>query len=781
MYKNPLLNNSIYDSESCSRSNNYSNVVRGDNEVFFANAKVNVNARKVTNCVSKSKMNFNRKQQQQQHQQQLPYHSLLTHTHSHMHTLSKNKSAVTTTTTHKHPTITKTIFTKLSENIYKSINTNINTNIYNSTTTTTNNTNTKFSFNYDDFINENTLSSFHNKLTNPLKNKKIIQSFIERSTSRQKKVITCSRNKYCGSFGPNVKQKKKTTHHCNSSRTPEQFYTEQKQFLEKKENNIAMLKNNIQSVENLIVQDKPTISANTVNIALKKQKCKDVYIRLYKKKHSSDKDMCDILKESTSQKAYTSNNNSNSNSNILHQPHSISNSVYIRLTSRNNSSRTYTYKTPKSTSNEKSTSLRKAKSPALTSNESLCILLDKFLTSFELCLTNICNCTLRSVSSSSSSHGVALINKEQLNNILNKLHCTQGNNVLLESTWKELVVKSNTYNNSTQMVSLQYVLLFLLSVLGFLREYTSNNSKSLPKYVSSRLNGVISIDDVKTFETKGQNVSQINITFQEMRNNYFNSNFYASKDSTTTNTPEHVSHKPKTKHPHKQCVISLYDTYKHTKALKEQQLNDKRKLNLQKELSLCTFTPDLSLTNKQNISLCNNISITSRLYTDVHKKQQQQRIDNTRVCNNDNMCLLKQTHHSRLNHEMFIKNPLQNDRSVITKCEMMKQARCEQKKKNYYFQRGEPCKNEDHCYCHHSYRKYCNTLYSTSDFEIAVDINSAEDVKRKGKVVDVKSFVIKKGENAIGKINEFCRKYGLNEDSKEQIIMEVKDKIETAT
>jgi hypothetical protein len=62
-----------------------------------------------------------------------------------------------------------------------------------------------------------------------------------------------------------------------------------------------------------------------------------------------------------------------------------------------------------------------------------------------------------------------------------------------------------------------------------------------------------------------------------------------------------------------------------------------------------------------------------------------------------------------------------------------------------------------------------------------VDINSAEDVKRKGKVVDVKSFVIKKGENAIGKINEFCRKYGLNEDSKEQIIMEVKDKIETAT
>ena len=776
MYKNPLLNNSIYDSESCSRSNNYSNVVRGDNEVFFANAKVNANVKKVTNCVSKSKMNFNHKQHQHNHhhhhhhQQQLPYHSLLTHTHSHIHTLSKNKSAITTTaTTHKHPTITKTIFTKLSENIYKSINTNINTNIY-SSITTTNNTNNKFSFNYDDFINENTLSSFHNKLTNPHKNKKIIQSFIERSTSRQKKVMTCSRNKYCGSFGPNMKQKKKTVHHCNSSRTPEQFYTEQKQFLEKKENNIALLKNNIQSVENLIVQDKPTINANTVNIALKKQKCKDVYIRLYKKKQSSDKDM---LKESTSQKAYTSNNSSN----ILHQPHSITNSVYIRLTSRNNSSRTCTctctYKTPKSTSNEKSTSLRKAKSPALTSNESLCILLDKFLTSFELCLTNICNCTLRSV-----SYDVVFINKEQLNNILNKLHCTQGNAMLLESTWKELVVKSDMYNDSTQMVSLQHVLLFLLSVLGFLREYTSNSSKSLPKYVSSRLNGVISIDDVKSFEKKGQNVSQININFQEMRNNYFNCNFYASKDSTTTNTPEHVSHKPKTKFSHKQCVISLYDTYKHTKAVKEQQLNDKRKLNLQKELSLCTFTPDLSLTNKQNISLCNNMSITSRLYTDAQKKQHQQRICNTRVCNNDNMCLLKQTHHGKLNHEMFIKNPLQNDRSVITKCEMMKQARCEQKKKNYYFQRGEPCKNEDHCY--HSYRKYCNTLYSTSDFEIAVDINSAEDVKRKGKVVDVKSFVIKKGENAIGKINEFCRKYGLNKDSKEQIIMEVKDKIETA-
>ena len=116
----------------------------------------------------------------------------------------------------------------------------------------------------------------------------------------------------------------------------------------------------------------------------------------------------------------------------------------------------------------------------------------------------------------------------------------------------------------------------------------------------------------------------------------------------------------------------------------------------------------------------------------------------------------------------------------------MKQARCEQKKKNYYFQRGEPTKNEDNgsC-CYYSYRNYCNgnsnVLYSNSDFEIAVDVNSGEGVMKKGKVVDVKSFVIKKGENAIGKINDFCRKYGLNADSKEQIILEVKDKIETAT
>ena len=117
---------------------------------------------------------------------------------------------------------------------------------------------------------------------------------------------------------------------------------------------------------------------------------------------------------------------------------------------------------------------------------------------------------------------------------------------------------------------------------------------------------------------------------------------------------------------------------------------------------------------------------------------------------------------------------------------MMKQARCEQKKRNYFFQRGEPTKEEENggC-CYYSYRCYGNNannnvpLCSNSDFEIAVDINSGEKL-RKGKAVDVKSFVIKKGENAIGKINEFCRKYGLNGDSKEQIISEVRGKIQKA-
>ena len=341
----------------------------------------------------------------------------------------------------------------------------------------------------------------------------------------------------------------------------------------------------------------------------------------------------------------------------------------------------------------------------------------------------------------------------------------------------DLYIKTEQNKNQTMAISLLNLLLFLLSILGLIKDF--DNQNNIPTYISCRLNGIINLNRIMQFQSKGKNISQINVQYQEMRNNYFNNNFYISKESTSTNTPEHIPYQPKTK----ENIVSLYDTYKNSTFAKEKRLQEEREKEIKKELSLCTFKPDLSLTHKQNSSLNNQTrcSITSRLYTDVQNNKKQRPVSKHKLKINNNETVIRKPPKTPtpLNMQMFNINPLQSDRSVQTKYEKLKQTREEQKKKNYYFTRGEPIHNRvlyKNSFVNNVKENH-ESLYLNSDFEIAIAANKGQNDKllSKEKAVDIKSFIIKKGENVYVKINEFCQKNGLGNESQKQISA-VKDK-----
>ena len=746
MKNNLLLNNSLHDSKTFSNSNKIphedKNNIRNSKNKFknsssYFHTQTPYISKKNLQSSLMNLTNFKPK-------------STLLNFYSHTNT-SSNISRKNNKSTNK------TIFTKLTENLYKNL------------------TNKKPSsnFNYEDFINDTHLDTLNNKTSNKVLNDKIINNFVARSTSKQKKIVACSRNKTF-SFGAGDTKIKKVRS-STSSRSPEEFYTEQKLFLEKKENNLKKVEEKVRMEESMHMRDKPILTQKSMHIAEKNQKCKDVFTRLHNNTLNDEiekelNSLKFISHSFSSQKLIDSNNKNNkknstiSNNNISQKSKSISNNFYLRLTNQ-------------STSPQIKHSTPTSKSPPLTSKESLCILLDKFLTSFELCIINTCNNNLHDISSSNT------ISKEQLQIILTNLHFipNPSTNNLLEQTWQELITKSQT---NSQMISLLTLLIFLLSVLGLLQQ----NLKVIPPYINNRLNGIITLNTLKQFVSKGKNISQINKIFQDMRNNYFNRNFYTSKESTSTNTPEHVLHKAKIISG-KLSVSSLYDTYKKALINKEKKLNEKRDKKLQTEISQCTFSPDLSLTNKQNMSLYNqpryNMSITARLYTDAQKKINQH---NSRSKNiNINKCVdMKQRKSLQiktpvvLNREMFEKNPLQSDRTIQMKCNMLKQARYEKREKNYYFTRGEPILNGKNKKDNNNKNDF--VLYSNSDFEIAINVKYKQEGKssRDNKDMNVKSFIIKKGENAFYNIDNFCKRYGLSEESKKLIIDSVKKKINSS-
>ena len=138
-------------------------------------------------------------------------------------------------------------------------------------------------------------------------------------------------------------------------------------------------------------------------------------------------------------------NSSSNDINISQKSKTISQNFYLRLTYQSTSPQTK-HSTPTN------------KSPSLTSKESLCILLDKFLTSFELCIINTCNKTFHDISSLST------VSKEQLQRILTNLHfiSNPSTNILLEQTWQELKAKSSCQQVQSQMIPLSTLLIFLL-------------------------------------------------------------------------------------------------------------------------------------------------------------------------------------------------------------------------------------------------------------------------------------------------------------------------------
>ena len=140
------------------------------------------------------------------------------------------------------------------------------------------------------------------------KNKKIINSFIERKNREQicKKILINQKNSERESENSIKKFSSKhrlTKKNKSKSRSPEQFLDDQKMMEEKHKNYIDNLIKIHDEEMNLCIKDRPTISKNSERLAnLNKNYNKDIHLKLYEDYNLKKKKIANLIKE------YMSNN-----------------------------------------------------------------------------------------------------------------------------------------------------------------------------------------------------------------------------------------------------------------------------------------------------------------------------------------------------------------------------------------------------------------------------------------------------------------------------------------
>ena len=648
----------------------------------------------------------------------------------------------------------KTIFTKLTEEMFDNLKSNRKKNNYV----------------YDSFINEQFLSKYSEKFND--NNKNIVNDFVNRNVkdSNRKKLGVVEQRKKDSARTEKTKKPLITNPTINNKTTKkkkDEFFTEQKNFMEMKQKKLNDMKNKLFKEEKQNIRNKPLINSKSIDIINrknrfgKKELSRSVFDKLYDDRTKYKKSALMLQKDNSSRSV--------AQKRIKSAEPRVNNDSINRL---HLGESPYKKKTPV---------FETQSEVDLTSTSSNTLLIQKVLRNIDIEFNRMFNSTSETNFKvninqfMSLLHSLGFIHKKYSNETNNKDKEFQ----LVKDAWKVLTRKNN---NDKDIVDSYYIILFLLCVLDLYRGgYSPVIQKNLP------------FIDTTKYNISEKLAKQIKLFFRQFADNEMNyifknnkyDNYHSFVNNTETNNSSRKKlNKIKSNNSITGRRIAVTEAYDLDKKKREQQLEILRKRKEKEEEKECTFFP-----NGKRPKSTTSREVSNRLYS-IPKKQK-----NTILQTNPNE---KETYDfkpelTQYNKKMFNYNPIKDDKLVNEKIEQYEKARIDKKVSNYLKKQG------THSISHlKTFDEVVNDIVQTdtptrwkfdNEKKIYKDTFERFNPKKKKdkrkiqfifeiKVEDkIKQLKIYKGDNIEKDVDTFCNENNLEWESKEQILSAIKDKM----
>ena len=648
----------------------------------------------------------------------------------------------------------KTIFTKLTEEMFDNLKSNRKKNNYV----------------YDSFINEQFLSKYSEKFND--NNKNIVNDFVNRNVkdSNRKKLGVVEQRKKDSARTEKTKKPLITNPTINNKTTKkkkDEFFTEQKNFMEMKQKKLNDMKNKLFKEEKQNIRNKPLINSKSIDIINrknrfgKKELSRSVFDKLYDDRTKYKKSALMLQKDNSSRSV--------AQKRIKSAEPRVNNDSINRL---HLGESPYKKKTPV---------FETQSEVDLTSTSSNTLLIQKILRNIDIEFNRMFNSTSETNFKvninqfMSLLHSLGFIHKKYSNETNNKDKEFQ----LVKDAWKVLTRKNN---NDKDIVDSYYIILFLLCVLDLYRGgYSPVIQKNLP------------FIDTTKYNISEKLAKQIKLFFRQFADNEMNyifknnkyDNYHSFVNNTETNNSSRKKlNKIKSNNSITGRRIAVTEAYDLDKKKREQQLEILRKRKEKEEEKECTFFP-----NGKRPKSTTSREVSNRLYS-IPKKQK-----NTILQTNPNE---KETYDfkpelTQYNKKMFNYNPIKDDKLVNEKIEQYEKARIDKKVSNYLKKQG------THSISHlKTFDEVVNDIVQTdtptrwkfdNEKKIYKDTFERFNPKKKKdkrkiqfifeiKVEDkIKQLKIYKGDNIEKDVDTFCNENNLEWESKEQILSAIKDKM----
>ena len=648
----------------------------------------------------------------------------------------------------------KTIFTKLTEEMFDNLKSNRKKNNYV----------------YDSFINEQFLSKYSEKFND--NNKNIVNDFVNRNVkdSNRKKLGVVEQRKKDSARTEKTKKPLITNPTINNKTTKkkkDEFFTEQKNFMEMKQKKLNDMKNKLFKEEKQNIRNKPLINSKSIDIINrknrfgKKELSRSVFDKLYDDRTKYKKSALMLQKDNSSRSV--------AQKRIKSAEPRVNNDSINRL---HLGESPYKKKTPV---------FETQSEVDLTSTSSNTLLIQKILRNIDIEFNRMFNSTSETNFKvninqfMSLLHSLGFIHKKYSNETNNKDKEFQ----LVKDAWKVLTRKNN---NDKDIVDSYYIILFLLCVLDLYRGgYSPVIQKNLPFIDTTKYNISEKLDkQIKLFFRQFAD-NEMNYIF---KNNKYD-NYHSFVNNTETNNSSRKKlNKIKSNNSITGRRIAVTEAYDLDKKKREQQLEILRKRKEKEEEKECTFFP-----NGKRPKSTTSREVSNRLYS-IPKKQK-----NTILQTNPNE---KETYDfkpelTQYNKKMFNYNPIKDDKLVNEKIEQYEKARIDKKVSNYLKKQG------THSISHlKTFDEVVNDIVQTdtptrwkfdNEKKIYKDTFERFNPKKKKdkrkiqfifeiKVEDkIKQLKIYKGDNIEKDVDTFCNENNLEWESKEQILSAIKDKM----
>ena len=649
----------------------------------------------------------------------------------------------------------KTIFTKLTEEMFDNLKSNRKNNNYV----------------YDSFINEQFLSKYSEKFND--NNKNIVNDFVSRNVrdSNRKKLGVVEQRKKDNAKTERTKKPLITNPSINNKsnrKKKDDFFTEQKNFIEMKQKKLNDMKNKLFKEEKQNIRNKPLINSKSIDIINrknrfgKKELSRSVFDKLYDDRTKYKKSALILPKDNSSRSVAQKRLKSaeprmkNDSINRLHLGESP-----------------YKKKTP---------ILETQSEVDLTSTSSNTLLIQKILRNIDIEFNKMFNSTSETNFKVNINQFISLLHSL---GFIHKKYSNETNDKdkefhLIKDAWKVLTRKNN---NDKDTVDSYYIILFLLCVLDLYRGgYSPVIQKNLPFIDTTKYN--ISEKLAKQIKVFFRQFADNEMNYIFKNNKYENYHSFVNNTETSNNSSRKKLNKIKSNNSITGRRIAITEAYDLDKKKKEQQLEILRKRKEIEEDKECTFFP-----NGKRPKSTTSREVSNRLYS-IPRKQK-----NTILQTNPNEKEIydfkpELTHY---NKKMFNYNPIKDDKLVNEKIEQYEKARIDKKVSNYLKKQG------THSISHlKTFDEVVNDIVQTdtptrwkfdNEKKIYKDTFDRFNPKKKKdqrkiqfifeiKVEDkIKQLKIYKGDNIEKDVETFCNENNLEWESKEQILSAIKDKM----